>query len=53
MLNLVRRIPLYHNYTFATSKHTVNYYNVLEVESGATEKAIRQAYADLTQHLRP
>jgi curved DNA-binding protein CbpA len=39
---------------FATlTRDQYNYYNVLEVEDGATETAIRAAYAELTRGLIP
>jgi DnaJ-class molecular chaperone len=42
-------------YGFATSvtKDHTNYYNILEVDEGATEQDIRSAYAELTQGLIP
>ena len=36
MLNLIRRISM-RPYTFATTRDAVDYYKILEVESGATE----------------
>lgn len=57
MLKYVMRRVITHtpSFTFATTAYrdTVDYYGILEVDSGATESAIRQAYADLTQGLRP
>jgi hypothetical protein len=45
MLSLFRRIAV-KPYAFATAtRDSINYYKVLEVETGATEEAIRQAYA--------
>jgi curved DNA-binding protein CbpA len=42
-------------YTFATAvtRDRVDYYRILEVDEGATEQAIRAAYAELTQGLVP
>jgi DnaJ-class molecular chaperone len=42
-------------FAFATSvtKDSTNYYNILEVDEGATEQDIRSAYAELTRGLIP
>lgn len=41
--------------TFATAvtRDQVDYYSALEVDTGATEQAIRAAYAELTNGLNP
>jgi DnaJ-class molecular chaperone len=42
-------------YSFATAatRDRVGYYRILEVEEGATEQAIRAAYAELTKGIVP
>lgn len=57
LVNCIRRlattsIPAF-SFATATTKDQYNYYNVLEVDEGATEQAIRSAYAELTKGLIP
>jgi len=57
LAQLFKRMPglVQTKYSFATAvtKDRVNYYNILEVEEGATEQAIRKAYAELTEGIIP
>lgn len=55
IVNCIRRLAATNNrYRFAAAvKDQINYYNILEVEEGATEQAIRKAYAELTRGLLP
>lgn len=46
------RTPAYH-FATAVTRDAVDYYRILEVPAGATETAIRKAYAELTNHLDP
>jgi len=56
LANIFKRIPtLTQKYSFATgvTRDRVDYYRVLEVDEGATEQTIRNAYAELTKGLIP
>ena len=56
LANIFKRIPtLTQKYSFATAvtRDRVDYYRVLEVDDGATEQTIRNAYAALTRGLIP
>lgn len=51
-LRLISRTPSH--FQFATAvKDQLNYYNILEIDEGATEQAVRAAYAELTRGLTP
>jgi curved DNA-binding protein CbpA len=50
---ILRTQPLRFGFATGATRDQVDYYNVLEVEPGATETAIRAAYAELTQGLSP
>lgn len=56
LAHIFKRIPaLTKHYSFATAvtRDRVDYYRVLDVDEGATEQAIRSAYAELTRGLIP
>ena len=57
MLRFLSRVPtstfLSRSFATANTRDRINYYGILEVDSGATEAAVRQAYADLTEGLIP
>lgn len=52
MINLARRLAT-RQCTFATARYNTNYYDILELETGATTAAIRKAYDELTQNIKP
>lgn len=41
------------SFATATTRDRTNYYDILHVDTSATEDKIRQAYAELTAGLRP
>lgn len=45
--------PLRQPFSTAATRDQLDYYRVLEVDSGATADAIRKAYTELTSGLRP
>ena len=45
--------PLRRSFATANTRDRIDYYNVLEVDPGATQVAIRKAYAELTRGLTP
>ena len=48
-LNRVQMTPfISRSFATANTRDRINYYSILEVDSGATEQAIRKAYAELT-----
>ena len=56
LTNIFKRIPtLTQKYSFSTgvTRDRVDYYRILEVDEGATEQNIRNAYAELTKGLIP
>ena len=52
MLALCRRIKPF-SFAGSVTRDSVNYYQVLELQNGATEDAIRKAYAELTANIKP
>lgn len=50
---IVRIQPFRATFATAVTRDQVDYYSALEVDSGATEQAIRAAYAELTNGINP